>query len=248
MIPAKVFSAQIFCSCRLKCHEKIDVVVPKAAYDQYYNLENWSRKTQFLRSLIQRRPVKKNNDPKINFKPRNFVSKYFLEDDQENKKQVCSMFLTKILQISRVTLFRAARSTESNPQVLERRGLYPTRRTDARKIEFKRTFIRQFPQFPTFESHHDFKYLHPRLSIKKMYKMYVEKCNLSDTMPTKLPIFRRTFKRYFNLRFVKRSQKCTMCKRFDDVENSLIVTKKMRKKVKKERKSHDKKVRNVKNK
>lgn len=234
-IAAKTFKSQIICRCHLNCHEKIDVVIQKSIFDKYYGVQSWSSKTQLLRSFIQRSQAKENIDPKINLKPRDHISKYFLKDEKGNQKQVCSSFLTKILQISRVTLFRAGQSTEINPQALERRGLYPTRRTDTRSIQDVKNFI---GKFPTFESHRIYKYLHPRLTIKKMYKIYVNESNLNGKKPLSVHIFRRIFKKDFMLRFVRRRKRCNTCKRLDKDANSMVLSEKKKKKLLKKKKEH----------
>lgn len=61
---AKIFTAQIVCPCRMCCHEGIDVAVQKSIFDFYYNLQNWSSKTKFPRSLIETKPVKESLNPK----------------------------------------------------------------------------------------------------------------------------------------------------------------------------------------
>lgn len=165
-IPAKVFSAQIICPCRLQCPQKIDVVSQKAHFNYFYKLNNWSEKTKFLRSLIKRNSVEENPNPRINLKQRNFVSKYFLADGEGKRQQICSSFLSKLLQINRTTLFRAAQSAEKNPNAVESRGKYPTIKTDARNIQFVKTFIQKFP---TFGDDQRYEYLHPRLNINKTF-------------------------------------------------------------------------------
>lgn len=152
-------------------------------------------------------------------------------------------FLSKVLQISRTTFFRATQSMQTNPQALECRGLYPTRKTDARSIQFVGTFIRQFP---TFESHRDYKYLHPQLNVSKLHDLYVEECGQKDFVPTSLPIFRRVFMRDFELCFIKRTRKCKMCARIDNQANSLVLRKMTKKALKKQKKIHISEVRAVK--
>lgn len=243
-IAAKIFSGQIFCKCRLRCHERIDVVIQKSYFDQYYGLNSWSMKTKFLRSLIERHSAKESINPKINLKPRNFISKYYLKNEEQQKLEVCSLFFAKILRISRATLFRATRSIANNPLANERRGLYPTRRTDARRVQFVKKFIRQFPRF---ESHHDYKSLHPQLTSKKLQTIYVEECSPKEVTPTTLSMFRRIFARDFNLRFKTRTKMCKTCERIGDQASSLVLSKEMQKTLKNKKIKHINEVRRVKN-
>lgn len=74
LIEEKVFNAQITCPCKFKCHEKIDVVKQKEIFNHYYNdLSNWSAKTKYLRSLVERKPTKENLLPRINVKKKRFL-------------------------------------------------------------------------------------------------------------------------------------------------------------------------------
>lgn len=246
LIEAKTFNAQILCPCRLKCHLRIDVATQREYFNHYYRLRKWSNKTRFLRSLVKRLPIKENQnlEPKINLKQRNFVSKYYLIDENNVRQQVCSSFLVKLLKINRVTLFRASRSVESNPAASERRGKYPTKKTDARDIFFLKTFIQSFA---TFDPHHGIKYLHPQLlSVEKLYAIYSDKCSFQNRTLLSKALFRRIFKRDFKLAFVKRKKTCKECKQLAERENVIILSKNMKKTIQRKRKSHVKKVKTIK--
>lgn len=91
----KPFVAQIMCPCRLRCAEKLDVLVQKLTFEKYHS-QNWSGKTQLLRSLIERKPVEENLNPTKNVKKRNYISTYFLSDDEGKEQQVCLSLLSKI--------------------------------------------------------------------------------------------------------------------------------------------------------
>lgn len=144
-------------------------------------------------------------------------------------------FLTNMLRISRTTLFRASQSSETNPQARERRGLYPTRKTDARSIQNVKDFIKKFP---TFESNRDYKYLHPRLTVKKMNKIYVNELNSNGDKPVSVHIFRRIFKKDFNLRFAKRKNRCNTCHHFEMPASSMVLRDKMKKRIEAKKKKH----------
>lgn len=242
IIPAKVFESQVICPCKLRCAENIDVVAQKSVFERYYR-QKWSGRTKLLRSLVERKPTKKGLDPAKNVKERNFISKYFLNDDDGKRHQVCSSFLTRILQIDRKTLYRAMQSVVRNPNALERRGKYPTRRTDTRDIQFCKQFINKFA---TFDSHHDFKYLHPRLKVKTMYDLYCQTVvNEDGRKVLSMGMFRKIFKRDFNLRTFKRTKKCHTCVEIKKHQNSMVLGEKGSKRLERRKKFHKNEMKSI---
>lgn len=152
-----------------------------------------------------------------------------MKNDGGKKQQVCSSFLTKILQISRKTLFKAIQSIGTNPNAVQRRGKYPTRKTDARDIQFCEAFIRKHA---TFDSHHDYQYLHPRLNIRMLYDLYCQTIeNESERKMLAKSMFRKFFKRDFNLRILKCKQKCTKCNEVQTRRKAIVLKKKAKNKL-----------------
>lgn len=141
----KVFDTHNNCACKLKCYENIDILVQKSIFDHYHRLANWSQKTRFLRSIVERKRVKEQLSPKMNLKKREYTSKFFLIDDNNKRQQVCSLFIPKVLQIARSTVFRATQSKDKNPTAIEKRGKYPTNKTGVRKFFFMKSFIEKKP-------------------------------------------------------------------------------------------------------
>lgn len=59
-MPTKTFKAQVNCTCKRKCADRFDVLAQKDIFEKYYNLNNWSNKTEFLRSIgkiRKRKPI-----------------------------------------------------------------------------------------------------------------------------------------------------------------------------------------------
>lgn len=238
----KPFKGQINCPCRLRCAQNIDILTQKSIFDEYNGL-NWSYKTRFLRSLTERKPTKKNLNPTKNVKKRNFVSKYFVCADDGIKHQICSSFLTKILRISRKTLYRAIESVERNPDAIDLRGKYPTRKTDFRDIQFCRQFINKFA---TFDTHHNYKYLHPRLRIKTMYHLYCRTFeSINDRKMLSKYMFRKIFMRDFNLRTFKRTKKCEVCTVLKNNQCSMVLRAKGKLQIKQNIKMHKSEIKSI---
>lgn len=177
-------------------------------------METWSEKTKFLRSTVEKKSFKENINPIISLKKKDSFSEYFLEKESGERVQICSSFLSKLLQISTKKIYRAATSGKSNPSAIDMRGNY-IRKSNFRDIEFLKEFIRGFPSYESYHSsmYSTSKYLHPRLNRKKMYEMYVKWCNKQNHEVLSESIFGRILRTCFNYDFIRRSkQPCKTCK------------------------------------
>lgn len=232
------------CACKHKGHEKIDVLTPKSIFEYFYSID-WSGKTVFLRSLVNRKHVKENFNRRINLKDPNFVSRYYLPDENAEKQQVCSSFLCKLLQISRSAVFKSVQSIAKNPNALELRGKCPTRKIDAREKSFVKTFIQKFA---TFESRCGSMYLHPRLNIKKLYELYkVDRLkNDKEAELMSKTMFQSIFKSHFNLCYLKRMKSCQTCKRIDAYESSQVISQNTKILLRRKKISHSKILKKIK--
>ncbi|XP_031634305.1 uncharacterized protein LOC116347732 [Contarinia nasturtii] len=201
------FIAQNSCHCKHNCAQKIDVVRQKEYFDDFYGLQKWSQRTLFLRSLGEKQPVKENIGSIMKSK-KTFISKYHLVDGAGAKQRVCSLFIEKLLKVSRGRLFRALKSLELNPEAVERRGSFPKKKTGDDAINLVKQFI---AKFPTFESHRNKKYLHPQLNCKKLYNLYCDFCKSKNEVALKNGNFIKIFKENFNLCFVRRVKECDLC-------------------------------------
>lgn len=183
-------------------------------FDAFNDSISWSEKTIHLRSLVNTTPTKKNFDPIIGLKKRDFVSAYNLIDSNGQQIKVCSTFLANLLQTSRKRIYRAVSTSKKNPCAIDKRGKGP----NAKKIKFSdKQYLREFiNKFASYESCYNAlqstkRYLHPRLNVSNIYKMYVESCDDTQTV-LRETTFRRIFKESFDFGFVKLSkQNCPKC-------------------------------------
>lgn len=157
-------------------------------FEEFSNLNGWSKQTLFIRSHVNTQPVKMNLEPIINLKKRNNTSKYHFIDEKGSLYQVCLSFFTKVLQIDQKKVFRAITSARKNPNAIECRG-----KSKNKNAQLNQQYAAEFiHKFVTYDSHHSSKqFLHPRLNIRKMYQLYQENCVfkkrniVSDTCETK---------------------------------------------------------------
>lgn len=181
-------------------------------------MKNWTKKTLYLRSLVERSPAKENLNPVRNVKERNFDSKVFLLDSDKKKQQVCLEFLTKVIQSSRSRVFRAIKSKEKNANATDRRGKFPTRKSNRRDVEFVKSFI---AKFATYEASYipnsiNSRLLHPALNLRNMYSIYRNHCAFDGNVILSEQIFRRIFKT-FALEFRKHLKVgCAKCKELNE--------------------------------
>lgn len=231
LIPGKKFVAQLKCPCQKKCADKIDVIRQKEIFDDYYALPNWTQKTSFLFSLAERHSLKKRYNPILSVKKRNHSSKFFLVDNDGNKRQVCSTFLSQMLKISKKKLTRAT-MYEAADAVADRRGKFPSKKIKYADTEFAKECIQEYA---TYESRYKMsatssKYLHPDLNLRKIYSIYRDRCQFTGNAVLSESSFRNSiFKPFFDLKFRKRGKgECAKCKRLEKHLRPLIQSVKAR--------------------
>jgi len=109
---------------------------------------------------------------------------------------------------------RLSRVLNAETPGIDGRGkmLGSSRKTDEEKIKVVREHIMSFPACESrdTESLHTSgrKYLSADLNIRKMYELYVKKCNENNTSSVKEWTYRKIFNTEFNLNFHTRKDTC----------------------------------------
>lgn len=220
------FSGQVNCLCKRKCAQNIDIVRQKEIFDKFYALKTWSERVKFIRSVVDRKKCDSEKIiPLIKLKERNFIHSCILRDGRGTKHQVCISFLTKLLQVNRVKIFRAVSSIDSNPSALDGRGKFPARKAKLQDKRFMQDFIESLPKY---EHHYNTsqsskKYLHPDLNIVKLHKLYQAKCVSEEKKAMSLSYFSKFFKS-IGFEFPKlRTDTCWKCNDFNtQLKRSII--------------------------
>lgn len=221
LIVATRFQPQQICLCRMNCHTKIDVDQQHALFRSYYDLPDWTKKTLYLRSSVERNPVtRKVSDlnPIHQQKDRNYTYHYFLHDDSGIKQQVCNNFFYKCLQVNSKRVYRAIDTLKSNPTAKDHRGIQPPKnKTNERDELYVKEFIAKFPKYKSHYGRNDSnrEYLPPHLNIRKMYREYVAVTEFRQRTVLKESMFREIFNTEFNLAFKK--PKTDTCKTCDEI-------------------------------
>lgn len=226
-IDQKQFAGQVKCVCKLNCAEKIDILRQQQIFHDY-RVKSWINRLRFLRKIIvARRNDKENINPIIPVKEKKFSYNYFLADDEGQKQEVCHAFVRKLLQISKIKLFRTAQSMITNPNADNRRGNKRLRAVSYDDTQHLKRFIASFPQFESRFNviHERTKFLHPRLNLERLFRLYREKCTFQERKPVSLTHFRKFFKHEFTLSFFKpKTSVCYKCKTNSLDMNRAIVS------------------------
>ena len=89
----------------------------------------------------------------------------------------------------------------------DQRGKHPpANKTSDGVIDGIKAHINSFPHYKSHYSRKDNphkKFLSPHLNVKKMYRLYKEKCEEDDTRAASEWVYRRVFNESFNLSFGK---------------------------------------------
>lgn len=230
IIPKKVFCAQTTCRCKKNCSGRICISRQLEIFNSFYQLENWTQKTLFLRTLVRKFSVKENLNPIIKLKNKNFSNKYYLYDSLGNQQQVCQSFLLLCLQINKHTIFSAVNTVLTNEVAKDSRGKSSGRKTKESDVSFVKEFIDKFPRY---ESHYkvarsNIKYLSPFWNIRRLYREYCIKFNFKyqnkrDKKPVSEWVFRNIFNTQFNLSFTR--LKVDTCGKCDKIKAEIRTEK-----------------------
>lgn len=217
LIKEKTFHEQTECGCKKKCATKICVERQFQIFKVFYGLENWSKKTLYLRSMLRKMPKNENLDP-VTRVSRRIKKNYFLTDSSGKYEKVCRHFFLNCLQVSTFSVDRAIKSVFLNESATERRGKFPTKKTKKSEIVFLKKFIQKLP---CYRSHYgttktNKKYLNPNLNIRRLYREYCILCDFKKRKRVSEWKFRHIFNTEFNLGFrPKKVDTCRKCDKFE---------------------------------
>lgn len=205
----------------MKCHIQIDEGRQHELFQTFYDLPNWTTKTLFLRSFIEKKEVERklsDLNPIIQQKNRSGTYIYWLLDSDGKRQQVCNTFFCKCLQVTSKRVYSACKTILANPTAEDHRGnRLPTNKTKKRDRDHVKEFIAKFPKY---ESHYGRKdsnryYLAPYLNTCKMYREYKAVSEFRQRTVLSEYMFREIFNTEFNLAFKR--PKTDTCKTCDEI-------------------------------
>jgi hypothetical protein len=219
----------INCNCRYKCSDTFDEASRNSLCAQYYALSDYSRQKDFiLLNIVSRdvktRQVKCQPDGNVNVSKIRMTSISYYFQLNGVRTRVCKNFFLKTLSISnRAVLTAIANRTEAGVfGGMDGRGRAPaSNKTEEERMKEVHDHIKSFPKT---ESHHCRKdtkreYLDSRLTITKMYALYLEMLKNKHgelQKPVSEAVYRRTFVENYNLGFYHpKKDQCEECTKFE---------------------------------
>lgn len=207
----KTFPVDYDCQCTQRCNGKFPSEEGKKIFDSFWKLGDYSKQNVFLRGLVKVHETVRSRPRDGSGVPKTCSYSYIFSNNTKSV-QVCKKYFLNILQISWGRLYRCL-SKEEVFAVMDSRG----KRTPGNKLDIS-GIVEHIQSFPAYQSHYtrqhnpERKYLHPDLSIRKMYQLYVEKCETENKAPLKEKLYYKTFSTKFNLHFKTPSKDtCRLC-------------------------------------
>lgn len=216
-IPLRV-SCEANCKCKYKCKSKVSDRDRETVFNSY-----WTKSFESQRSFIHNHVhVVQKSKSKADSR-RNRTYQYFLpiESDNETKNiQVCKSYFLKSLGIGEKTVHY---TLNKGSDITDKRG----KLVKARIPEQAKDSIREhIKRFPTVESHYCRKesqrqYLDRSLSVRQMYRLYVDECKKSHTSVQKFWLYERIFTHEFNLGFHQpKKDLCSFCESYKQLNKA----------------------------
>lgn len=209
-IQKKMVRAGCEVTCNYNCSTKISDSEREDIKNRFYKLSD-DQKYKYYNEYTERKQTARKRTEKENSR-RKYSFLYYLPR-VNIKEKVCKKFFCNTLDISvkRIYYFYKKKDTDNTKITpTPQKGRYVKKQTSTMKIEEVMNHIKSFP---VQESHYcrattKRQYLDPRLSITKMYSLYVE----LHKEPVKENIYRKIFNEKFNLSFYRpKKDTCDIC-------------------------------------
>lgn len=214
-------SKPVSCRCKYKCRTKFDKVKKEPIFHQYWEM-SYDLQRSFIAHHVKCIDKKRRTQSKEESR-RQYTYEYFLPLDGA-LVQTCKSSFINILDIGpKVINYTMQRDKRYDTK--DKRGHHT-------KIEIsnkaKDELRKHIHKFPVIESHYCRKdtkkqYLEKGLSVRKMYRMYVEDCKDAETRPQKFWLYNSIFNNDFNLGFhLPKKDLCSFCEIYktqSDFEN-----------------------------
>ncbi|GLV44626.1 hypothetical protein CBL_02856 [Carabus blaptoides fortunei] len=185
----------------------------KDVFESFWNVKDFNSQNSYLYALVQKTTVNRKRPKDRSRAGKNISRKYFIKTSNKTQS-VCKKYFLRTFQISDGRLYRCLSKIDVS-QSKDKRGTTSSRKFNDSDV------VAHIQSFPAYQSHYtrksnpNRKYLNPRLTIRKMYELYKEKCENEMTEPKKLKYYIKIFNTKFNLHFKTTRQ--DTCKTCDDL-------------------------------
>ncbi|CAK1598425.1 unnamed protein product [Parnassius mnemosyne] len=216
--PAKRPKAIDCSKCTFECSDKINEEARIFICRRFWSLDYVGQKN-FLLANMEVKTTKTLLLERKRTTKRAYSTQCFFKI--EDKINVCQKFFCKTLCISQSVIHNAIKNRDLIGHFKQdndpRRRRAPTNKTPSEKVEEVCNHIRSFPSMESHYIRKDSKrvYLDCKLSIGKMYSLYVEECEKRNSKPVSEITYRRIFGNDFNLGFFKpKKDQCLICTKY----------------------------------
>ena len=220
--------------CRFTCNSVISEEDRVNDCQEYYSLQDYNVKKQFLCSLVNEEPINRPRsrcaapDPK---KKKTKSCAYYLFSNDGLKKRVCQDFFCKTFSFSfRCVDSALAGKGDSGAFVGtdKRKGGPAHNKISEDIVKHIHNHINTFPKvLPHYcRKNSNKQYLSPDLNIKQMYRLYRDDyCVRLNLPPVKEHKYRQIFTNDFNLRcFKPKKNQCSVCNAYSDADEARKLT------------------------
>ena len=198
--------------CRYKCATVISNVDRQNIFKAFWKLSDNEKTAYYMRTTEH--AAKKRTRTKAKESRKKYSYKYFFYMGAQ-KIRVCKEFYLHTLDISQRRIEYANKNkVHEQENFTDNRGAHIKNKTSDPATEYIKKHIDSFPRIPSHYCRQtsNKEYLEGKLSLNKMYEMYVSNCERDGVTAEKLCIYRKVFNENFNIDFQKpKKDKCDMC-------------------------------------
>lgn len=210
-------------TCRLKCTTKLNENERKQIHENFWGMNDKSRRRDFVVSHVNR--FDKKRSTVICESRRKFSATYTLPKSTSTVC-VCKTFFLNTLDISDFMVkYNLDKSSNGIIPPVPKR--VPHNKTPLDQFQEVVDHINSFPRVDSHFCRSDTKreYLEATLTTKMMYRFYMEQCLQNNSVPVKESMYRKIFVENFNIGFHKPGKDiCDTCTRFEVLKKSELLT------------------------
>ncbi|XP_072399196.1 uncharacterized protein [Diabrotica undecimpunctata] len=206
----------IDCSkCRFKCTINFSNNNRTEIFHAYWNFKDYNRQKDYLIQNVRTQLPKRR---RVGAKKRVMAKQYYLRNSN-GVFRVCANFFEKTLCISNGPINTAlAKNNEfgtfsgSDNRGHKTPGNATSKENTQCVREHIESFLTMLPHYVRKTSRRQ--YLDPKLSILKMYSLYLDFCKEKNVLPVKSNVYRNIFCTQYNL-FTPKKNQCSLCTKYN---------------------------------
>lgn len=225
IVPGKALDISKNCKnkCKFQCARLITADQQQEILTEFWQLSDVEKWHYFSRTTTKSTKARHTTEQEV---ARRFFSFTYNFDIDGRGIRVCKKFYLNTLCISqqRINYFYAAKCNLTGTTQPDKRGVIPSRSVEDTEKQRIKDHIASFPTIPSHYCRKDTdrNFLSSDLTMKRMYELYTEDCEIKGVTPQKLWLYRNIFNHDFNLSFfVPKKDQCSKCVIFNNTNNAM---------------------------